>query len=145
MSTEIVPADRNHRRLVLLATLLLSIGGFVLLAVLNGQIRGIKAAAQEDLPEAVDRMLRLTAIIAWVGGLAFVGAAVWLWRLGQRVRRSGRYPPEGMKVIRDTPVRTGSDAQSVANVATMAAIMCLMLGTGGMWYLYDLAAAALGR
>jgi hypothetical protein len=39
-----------------------------------------------------------------------LGMAGYLWRLGQRVASSGRYPPPGLRVLQDTEVVDGAQA-----------------------------------
>jgi hypothetical protein len=48
-----------------------------------------------------------------------------------------------MKVIKDTRVRTGAKARALANLAQAAALLCVVAGTVGMWYLHRLAVALL--
>ncbi len=140
---EIVSADKRLRRWSVVAAVLLSLAALAVVSVLDGQFDEVDKLAGDNLELAIERMLRLTAIVAWVGGLGFTGTAVWFWRLSRQIGLSGRFPPPGMKVVRDTPVKTGSGARSIANLARMTALMCLLVGTLGMWYLYDLAVAAL--
>jgi hypothetical protein len=39
-----------------------------------------------------------------------LGMAGYLWRLGQRIARSGRYPPPGLRVLHDTEIVDGPQA-----------------------------------
>ncbi len=142
---EIVSADKRLRRWTIVATVLLSAVALAVVTVLDRQFGEVEKLAGDNLDLAIEKMLRLTAIVAWIGGFGFAGSAFWLWRLSRRIGLSGRFPPPGMKVVADTPVKTGSKARSIANLARMTAIMCLLVGTVGMWYLYDLAVAALHR
>jgi len=140
---EILPADKTHRNWIVAVALLGAILVLLLVVVLDEQIEEIKRQAGEDPRKAVETILRLIAVTACVSGAGLVGMALWFWRLGRRVRLTGRFPPPGMKVIRDTPVRTGPRARNVANVARLTALLCALAGTVGMWYLHQLAVAAL--
>ncbi len=143
MEDEIVPADKRQRKLVLAATALLGVAAVATLVVVDRQLDQIVQLAEEDLPSAAERMVRLTTVVAWVGGLGFVGMGAWFWRLGRRINRANRFPPPGMKVLKDTTVRTGRKARTTANLAQVSALVCVVVGTVGMWYLYRVAVAVL--
>jgi len=143
MEDEIIPGDKRHRRLTLVAALLLSFLGLLAMGILCGYLGEIQKLAREDLQAAEQKALRLTAIILWIGGLSLVGMGAWFWRLGRRINLAGRFPPPGMKVIKDTRVRSGAKARALANLAEAAALLCVVAGTIGMWYLHRLAAAVL--
>lgn len=136
---EIVPADKRLRRWAILVAVLLTAAGLVVIGVLHGQLQELDKQAAENLQAAKETAIRLTAIVAWVGGLGFVGMGAWFWWLGRHINRADRFPPPGMKVIKDTSVRTGSKARTLANLAQLAALLCVVVGTIGMWYLYQLA------
>jgi len=42
-------------------------------------------------------------------------------------------------------VRTGARARTLANLSQVTALLCVVAGTVGMWYVYRLAAAVLGQ
>lgn len=143
MEHEIVPADKRQRRLTIVAVVLLFLGGLVGLAGLRWHLGRLEQLVEEHPRQAVEKALRLVGVFAWVGGLSFLGAGAWLWRLGRRINRAGRFPPPGMKVVRDTRVRTAAGARTVASLAEVAALVCVVAGTLGMWYVYRLAVTLL--
>jgi hypothetical protein len=49
-----------------------------------------------------------------LGSLPILGLAVYQILLARRVLKSGQFPPPGMKVVRDTKIRTGGKAKKVA-------------------------------
>ena len=142
---QFVSADKRLRWAVVAAALVLIAGGVAGLLMLNSSLRGIEKLQGDDLQAAVDRAVRVTAIVAWVGGLSCVGCGLWLFRLGHRVNRFGRYPPPGTRVIRNTRVRTDAAARTVANAVLVGSLLSTAAGTLGMWYLYRLAVDALGK
>ena len=142
---EIVPADKRLRLLAILATVLavgLCVFGLVLL---RGELLRLPEPGAADRREAVQRMLVVLTVIACVGGSSFVGTGLWFVRLGYRVFRSGRFPPPGMKVIRDTPIRTGRQASSTAWATLLFGVIFPVLGCTGIWQLYRAAVEALGQ
>lgn len=145
MEDEILPADKRHRRLVILAAIVLSFVGMLALVVLSRYLGEIKKLAREDLPAAEEKAIRLVRISLWIVGLGLVGMGGWFWRLGRRINLAGRFPPPGMKVVKETRVRTGAKARARANLAQAAALLCVVAGTVGMWYVYRLTVAVLGH
>ena len=142
---EIIPADTRLRARAIVLAVALTVVGIIAMVLLKVQLRGIEELAEDDLPAAFEKALRLTTAIAWIAGLSFVGMGLWLWRLGRRINRADRFPPPGAKVIKDTPVRTGPAARRVADLAQLAAFSCIVVGTVGMWYFYGLAVTMLRR
>jgi len=140
---QFVAADRRLRRAVVVAAVVLVAAGVAGMWMLGSSLRGIEKLEGDRLQAAVDRAVRVTAIVAWVGGLSFVGCGLWLFRLGHRINRFDRYPPPGTRVIRDTRVRSGAAARTVANAMLLASLLSTAAGTFGMWYLYRLAVEAL--
>ena len=145
MKDEIIPADKKYRRLALVTAVLLTVLGLLALGMLHAYLGEVKKLAKEDLREAEEKMFRLVKIVLWVGGLSLVGMGGWFWRLGRRINLAGRFPVPGMKVVKDTRVRTGSEARALANLAQAVTLLCVVAGTVGMWYVYRLAAAVLGQ
>jgi hypothetical protein len=143
MEDEIIPGDKRQRRLTLVTALLSLLLGLLALTILCRYLGEIRSLAQDDLQAAEEKVLRLAAIVLGLGGLCLVGMGVWFWWLGRRVNLANRFPPPGMKVIKDTRVRTGAKARAVANLAQVVALLCVIAGTVGMWYVYRAAAALL--
>lgn len=102
------PAARRQAMLLLLAVVLLGTPLLWLLDRNRDAIAGWIVSASND--GGVLPMLALFAVLAlpaWIlGG--------YLARLGARSLRAGQFPPPGMRVVRDTPVRTGGAGRSTA-------------------------------
>ena len=63
---------------------------------------------------------RLLLLLAACTALLTVSLAGVLSYMALQVLSSGQYPPPGMRVIRDTQLRTGSRATALAQVTAMA-------------------------
>jgi hypothetical protein len=61
--------------------------------------------------------------------LPLVGFAMYLWRLGTRIVREERFPPEGTKVIRDVVVIHGDAARWRGRLAQ---VLGIALGAAGV-------------
>jgi hypothetical protein len=126
----IVRADNRVR--------LLAFGVFVAATLFGlGAMRWITAriAALEQLvPVDSDRALRGTIeLLWWLTGLAAGMALVVALIVAQKsraIRRAGRYPLPGARVLRDTVVRTGPDARRVAAWGDVLAIGLVLAAIG---------------
>jgi hypothetical protein len=56
------------------------------------------------------RTLVVFAALTIVSAGPVLGMAGYLWRLGQRIANSGRYPPPGLRVLHDTEIVDGPQA-----------------------------------
>ena len=140
MECKIIPADKKHRRLAILAAVVITVLGLLAVGILQGHLGKIEKLAERNPRAAEQEVFRLAVIVLWVGGL--VGMGGWFWWLGRRINLGGRFPPAGMKVVKQTRVRTGAEARALANLAQAMALLCVIAGTVGMWYLHRLAVAA---
>ena len=140
---EIVPADARLRKLVLLVSVVILAGGAVALWWLNRRLDAIDQLAEENLPAAAEEALSLVVKALVVMGVSLVGMGLYLFRLGVRINRAGRFPPPGVKVIRNTVVRTGTHARLRANLALVGSLLAVLAGTVGVWYVFRVAHALL--
>ena len=138
MNNEIVPADKKLRARTVLVAVLLGLLALVALWVFRGTLTELDELADRDLDAVVAKMTRVAAVVSLVGGLGLVGLGGWCWWLGHRIYRSGRFPPPGMKVMTDTPIRTGAKARAMANGLMVVATVSVVSGTAGMWQFYRL-------
>ena len=144
MDDEIIPADRKLRGRVLWWGGVATLGGLIVLAMVYRLLDVPEDPTDAVLQLAVDRAIRLARVSAWVVGLSFVVMGLWFLRLGHLVRRSGRFPPPGMRVIKDTPVRTGTRARRIARLATVTGLASALFGAVAVWSLYRVVAVFLG-
>ena len=143
MSDRIVPADPHLRRWSLLAVCLVAVVGGLLLFAVRNALREMHDRFEAGDPVDLDRIVLLVRVLAVSSALGLVGCALWFWRLGTRVLRGGEYPPPGMKVIKETRVKSGGAARRLAHAALLASVVLMALGTMGVWGLYHLALRAL--
>ncbi len=136
---EVIHADKNQRKLALLAVVIILAGGAACLWWLDRRLDVIDRLAEDDLAAAAEQARTLVGTAVLFAGLSFVGVGLWLFQLGVRINRAGRFPPPGMKVVRDTVVRTGFPARVLANVAMMGSVLAVLAGTAGAWYVLQVA------
>ena len=145
MEHEIVRADDRFRRRVLACVALLTLGGLIALVFLYRWLDGLTDLSEEKRQAVLGEVARAARVAAWATGTCFVGVGAWLVWLAVRVRLARRYPPPGMRVIRDTRLRTGPEARDIATLATAAGVLLAALGSAAVWYLFQMAMMALGR
>ena len=145
MPDEIVPADKKHRRLVLGWAMVVILVGLAGIVLIHRLLRLPDDPTAQQLEATAERAVRLVTVIAWLSGLSFVGVGLWFVRLGYRISRSGRFPPPGTKVIRDTPVRTGAKARGLARLALVTGLVSAGMGSAAAWGLWRLAVVVLQR
>lgn len=140
--SEIQKADR---RAVRTAVAVVVCGALVGLALLtfsrrNGEAFGFWLPA--DLSGRLTLVLGIQMALFTVPLLAMAG---YVWHLGGRIVRAQRYPPPGMRLVRNTPivvgdaaVRRGRVAQALAASLGVAAVLLAfvlwrLLASVGAW------------
>jgi hypothetical protein len=83
-------------------------------------------------PERMDSRVRIGGVVVAVAlEVPLLGFAAYLWRLGARIIRTGRFPAPGVAVARDTVVLRGGEARRRGWAAQLLAAI-LALGAGGL-------------
>lgn len=136
-SQEVVLPEKRWRVVVLLAAGAAFLGGAVGVGGLGYQIARLDRLQEDQLREAIGRLEWSAVGITCLGAVGFLGAALWLFRLGWKINRSGRYPPPGMRVLWKTRIRRGPPALLPANFALLGAVLLAAVGTLGMIWLYQ--------
>lgn len=119
--TESQHADPRARKVALLYLVVATACGAGLLLLIQqygpSLSRWLLRASRQD-------QLWFSALALLVLCLPLVLFAGWLWMYGVRVLRSDRHPPDGVKVVRDTPVARGSMARRYGRLyQTLAALL----------------------
>ena len=124
---EIQRGDPSARRKAVTILIAGAIVGAALLAIAGAVRPDLEAWLKEDL-RGRSRIV-LGAIAVLMAG-PLLALAAYLWHLGGRVVATGRFPPSGARLVRDTPVVTGSAAtragrvlQSCAAALAVAAVL----------------------
>jgi hypothetical protein len=126
----IVRADNRVRLLAIGVFVGATVFGIVAMRWIAARI----AALEQLVPVDSDRALRGTIeLLWWLTGLAAGMALVVALIVAQKsraIRRAGRYPVPGARVLRDTVVRTGADARRVASWGDVLAIGLVLAAIG---------------
>jgi hypothetical protein len=135
---QIQQADPGTRRFALVLLAATAVLGAGALALLDSYRQSLLSWFR-----AIESQVQLIIIVAALLVLLvpLLVMAAWVWSYGDRVLRDNRHPPEGVKVIRDTPVSHGAAArlygrlyQGVAALFVLAALSVLWVS----WMLWHL-------
>jgi membrane protein implicated in regulation of membrane protease activity len=111
MNQDIVPADKNLRKKFFIFLGLSVIAVLIIVPYFNEYLEEIKQVFKENPEVAFKKsMFVLKATLSFVS-LLLVMTGIYLIVLARRTLKSGQYPPPGMRVIRDTRLRTGTQAK----------------------------------
>jgi len=114
MNQDIVPADKEFRKRFIIFLVLIVIVFVVTILSMKSHLDQIAQLAQGNPDLAAKKVMFLLRWWLGLGSLPILGLAVYQILLAGRVLKSGQFPPPGMKLIRDTKIRTGGKAKKVA-------------------------------
>lgn len=146
---EIQPADRRLRRVAMVLLPAMLVAALVGLSWLRRRMLDLEYTALTSPSEAAQGVMMLSSRV-------FVGAALvlgvfgsWYFAVAWKTLRSERFPPEGVPVLRDTPIRSGAAARLRGFVGLFLALLMLLtalaLPTLGPQALYDVFLPAFER
>ncbi|HEX9153964.1 MAG TPA: hypothetical protein VF819_00290 [Nitrospira sp.] len=137
---DIQRADAGTRRRAIWIVVLGIAAGAVLLLWFEQSLPALIAWATGNPNQGAARAKLLLALIGTVIVVPLAGFAAYLWFLGERISKSGRFPLPSMKVVRDTVVVTGQAAVTRSRFVKVLAVF-LAISVIGMlcmlwWFTY---------
>jgi 1,4-dihydroxy-2-naphthoate octaprenyltransferase len=125
MNQDVVPADKNLRKKFFIFLGLSVIAVLIIVPYFNGYLEEIKQVFKENPEVAFKKsMFVLKATLSFVS-LLLVMAGIYSMFLARRTLKCGQYPPPGMKAIRDTRLRTGTQAKRAG--ISLIALSCILI------------------
>ena len=125
MNQDIVPADKNLRKKFFIFLGLSVIAVLIIVPYFNGYLEEIKQVFKENPEVAFKKsMFVLKATLSFVS-LLLVVTGIYLMFLARKTLKSGQYPPPRMRVIRDTRLRTGTQAK--VSAISLIVISCILI------------------
>ena len=97
----------------------------------------IRDIGQENPGLALEKILQLLHIILILMALGSISFGIYVIHIAVRVLKTEQFPPPGVRVIRDTKVRTGRRARIIAMFFILFSVFIVVIGTVGSWYTYD--------
>jgi len=118
---DMVPADPQYRRQVLILLLIIALGlGFLLYSLQPY----LQANIDTGTPEQTLQLLKWMLIAL---GIVPLGFAIYMLVIAIKVYRQGIFPPEGTKVLRDTPILFDQDARRRANILVVLSVLLMFM------------------
>ena len=125
MNRDIIPADKNLREKFIIFLVLFTIVVILIEPSIDRYIEQIKQISEKDPEVAFKKsMFALKVSLGLVSFLLLI-MGVYFIILARRTLKSGQYPPPGVKVIRDTRLRSGTQAKRVA--ISLIALSCILI------------------
>ncbi len=114
MNQAIARADKEFRKRFIIFLVLIAIVFAVAILSTKSYLDQIGQLAPGNPDLAAQKVMFLFKWWLGLGSLPILGLAVYQMLLAWRVLKSGQFPPPGMRLVRDTKIRTGRKAKKVA-------------------------------
>ena len=125
MNQDIVPADKNLRKKFFIFLGLSVIAVLIIVPYFNEYLEQIKQVFKENPEVAFKKSMFVLKVSLSLVSLLLVMTGIYLMVLARKTLRSGQYPPPGMRVIRDTRLRTGAQARRAS--ISLIVISCILI------------------
>lgn len=127
MNQGIVPADKGLRKKIVLFLVFVTIVFIIIEPYFEGYLDQIDQQSQKDPEFAFRELMFVFKLSMGVVSLLLLTMGFYLLLLARRISKSGRYPPPGIKVIRDTRVRTGDKAKSITMLTIVSSGILILI------------------
>jgi len=135
----VLKADPEYRRKVVFVFVAFVALGTV---VIPWGLPALNAFLKEKRPEGAFRIVEVLLIMLFLPLLPW---AFYFYRLGRRILTSGRYPPPGTKVIRDTEMLEGKTARRKAYQMMIFSVVLAAVALMAMFFIPHLLGEVLAR
>lgn len=135
MNERMIRADRTLRKKVIIWAVFFGLAGVLIIQVVYSAFDGLESLAETDPEQALSSLKKILTAITVTNAFGSSLFAFYFVSVAARILASGRYPPPGMRVLRDTRVRTGKKAKWMAAAQILAALLILATNIG-MWFLH---------
>jgi hypothetical protein len=137
MTTEILHADRRLRRVTIVTLTVAALVALALLFVFNAWLTQL--AASLPTAQLIERLRRGIGVAVVASGLCLLLLAGYAGRMAVRVKKEGRWPLNGARVLRDTPVRREQAATRIGRLLEIVAFALILFGVAAValsWRLF---------
>jgi H+/Cl- antiporter ClcA len=127
MNTDFIPADKELRRKFIIFLVIVTLALIIVEPHVKAYLDQINQLSKKDPELALTKAMPPLKWSMRVVFLALLGMGAYLILLARRTLRSGQYPPPGMRVIRDTRLRTENQAKrSAISLIVLASILIVV-------------------
>ncbi len=120
-----VRADKSLRKKLILFLILFTIVVILIEPTINRYIEQIKETSKKDPELAFKKSMVALKVSLGLVSFLLLMTGVYFIALARRTFKSGQYPPPGMRVIRDTRLRTGTQAKRAG--ISLIALSCILI------------------
>jgi len=126
------------RRLLMLLIVLSMLGGFTLVVWLAVEVKSLGQDVSAPTDEDIRRAVILLRTLAVITSMSVAGVAIWIGHFAWRVRKSDVFPPPGSRHVRVKRVLHGPEAQRMANLCFVLAVLLLAGGLALVSFVFGL-------
>jgi heme/copper-type cytochrome/quinol oxidase subunit 2 len=126
MSEDTVQADKEFRKKIILFLIIVTLAIMVAEPYLRDYLDQIEQQSQKEPEMAFYKIMVVLKFLMGSVFLLLLGMGIYLILLARRISRSHQYPPPGMKVIRDTRIRTGAEAKSITILMIVSSAVLIL-------------------
>ena len=125
MDQDMVRADKSLRKKLILFLILFTIIVILIEPTINRYIEQINETSEKDPELAFKKSMVALKVSLGLVSFLLLMTGVYFIALVRRTFKSGQYPPPGMRVIRDTRLRTGTQAKRAG--IYLIALSCIFI------------------
>ena len=125
MDQDMVWADKSLRKKLILFLILFTIIVILIEPTINRYIEEIKQTSEKDPELAFKKSMVALKVSLGLVSFLLLMTGVYFIALVRRTFKSGQYSPPGMRVIRDTRLRTGTQAKRAG--ISLIALSCIFI------------------
>jgi heme/copper-type cytochrome/quinol oxidase subunit 2 len=125
MNQGVVQADKNLRKKFIIFLGLTMIAVLLIVPYFNDYIEQIKQISKENPELAFKKSMFMLKLTLGIVSFLLLMTGVYFIILARRTFKSGQYPPPGMRMIRETKLRTGTQAKKAA--LSLIVLSCILI------------------
>jgi len=125
MDQDMVRADKSLRKKFILFLILFTIIVILIEPTINRYIEQIKETSEKDPELSLKKSMVALKVSLGLVSFLLLMTGVYFIALVRRTFKSGQYSPPGMRVIRDTRLRTGTQAKRAG--ISLIALSCIFI------------------
>ena len=125
MNQGVVQADKNLRKKFIIFLGLTMIAVLLIVPYFNDYIEQIKQISKENPELAFKKSMFMLKLTLGIVSFLLLMTGVYFIILARRTFKSGQYPPPGMRMIRKTKLRTGTQAKKAA--LSLIVLSCILI------------------
>lgn len=129
---DIQPADPRLRRTTAIVLTVATLLACTLLVALQYWLD--RAFVATPNAQMIVQLRTWTAASMTAVGVCLLVLAGYAARLARQTSDGMRWPPETLRMLRDTPIRRGETAQRIARALNIGALTLVVLGIGAAWF-----------